>query len=284
MNSWFLIFLKSRVLSISFTCITLFGASCVTPSEKRLMKSDIAAVQTRLQQIENKMSSQSEQIEQKSSKKAATTNSKLQKMQRDLQLLRGDIDTLRVGVVTGRLPGVVSESGRDDSLAGAIARLEEKIVTMQEEQTKLWEAIEKVGKQSAAARKSKNAKKSSKEKSVDLASLEEAFKAKRFQDIADQGARFLDSEKDVQKKLRGQYLYAESLYKLGLLRESALQWNDFIEAKPAESLAHAKMRMGDCFRHLGDKITARIYYEELIAEFGGSDEATQAQKRLEKLN
>ena len=44
------------------------------------------------------------------------------------------------------------------------------------------------------------------------------------------------------------------------------------------------MRMGDCFRHLGDKATARIYYEEIIQEFGGSSEATEARKKLAKMD
>ena len=64
------------------------------------------------------------------------------------------------------------------------------------------------------------------------------------------------------------YLYAESLFKLGNLKDAAIEFHDFLDSKPpVKYLPHAKMRMGDCYRHLGDKETASIYYEELITEF-----------------
>ena len=52
---------------------------------------------------------------------------------------------------------------------------------------------------------------------------------------------------------------------------------------PKNHLAHAKLRLGDCFRHLGDKATARLCYEELMAKHTGTNEAKLAKDRLDKL-
>ena len=80
------------------------------------------------------------------------------------------------------------------------------------------------------------------------------------------------------------YLYAESLYKLGSLKDAAIEFHDFIDSKPpVKYLPHAKMRMGDCYRHLGDKETAVIYYEELISEYPKTEEADYAKERLAKI-
>ncbi|MFY7927394.1 MAG: tetratricopeptide repeat protein, partial [Oligoflexus sp.] len=69
----------------------------------------------------------------------------------------------------------------------------------------------------------------------------------------------------------------------GQIREAALSFNDFIDSKPKDNLAVALLRMGDCFKELGDVETAKIYYEELIQKFASSDEAKQAKSKLAKL-
>jgi TolA-binding protein len=43
------------------------------------------------------------------------------------------------------------------------------------------------------------------------------------------------------------------------------------------------MRIGDCFKNLGDDTTARLYYEELIKEYPKSEEASKARESLAKL-
>ena len=44
------------------------------------------------------------------------------------------------------------------------------------------------------------------------------------------------------------------------------------------------MRMGDCFRHLGEYSTARLYYSELIEEFPRTTEAERARQRIKELD
>ena len=80
------------------------------------------------------------------------------------------------------------------------------------------------------------------------------------------------------------FLHAEALYKLGQMREAALQFNEFIDSKPAAKyLPQARLRMGDAFRNLGDPATAKIYYQELITKHPKSPEATKAKDRLKEL-
>lgn len=76
---------------------------------------------------------------------------------------------------------------------------------------------------------------------------------------------------------------AESQFRVGNIQEAALKFNDFVDSKPASHLAEAKMRLGDCFRHLGDNATAKVYYDEVTKQFPGSPEATKAGERLGEL-
>jgi TolA-binding protein len=68
------------------------------------------------------------------------------------------------------------------------------------------------------------------------------------------------------------------------MRIAALKYNEFLESNPPKNyLPLVKMRLGDCFRNLGDAGTAKIYYEELIKEFPNSNEASKAKERLAEI-
>ena len=69
----------------------------------------------------------------------------------------------------------------------------------------------------------------------------------------------------------------------GEIREAALKYNEYIESKPKENMSVALLRMGDCFKQLGDAETAKIYYQELIQKYSGTSEAKQAKDKLAKL-
>ena len=250
--------------------------SCMTPSEKRLLKSDVASVQARVLEIENRFSEQGQKIAAKANIKTATTNNRIERMNQELDKIKGDIDALRVGVVTGQMPGMTSEN--QTSIASTIDNLSERMAVIEESQANILAAIE-------ALNGPKNDKTSSSTNAIrTFNQLKKAFKDKRYQHVADYGARVIREQSKIAKKQEAVYLYAESLYKLGRLRDAALKFNEYIELNPGKQAAHAKMRMGDCFRHLGDKATARIYYEEIIQEFGGSSEAKEARKKLAKMD
>ena len=69
--------------------------------------------------------------------------------------------------------------------------------------------------------------------------------------------------------------------KLNRYKEAALQFNELVELKPAaKSMALAKLRLGDCFKAMGDKDTSKLFYDEVIAKFPDSPEAAKAKKSL----
>jgi TolA-binding protein len=79
-------------------------------------------------------------------------------------------------------------------------------------------------------------------------------------------------------------IYAESLFKNGDIKEAAIKYNEFLDMKPSKKfLPLAKMRMGDCYRHLGDNDTALIYYNEVIKDFPKSDQGMKSKERVAQI-
>jgi TolA-binding protein len=55
--------------------------------------------------------------------------------------------------------------------------------------------------------------------------------------------------------------------------------------KPSKKhLAQAKMRMGDCYRHLGDVETAMIYYQEVVRDFPKTEQGIKSKERISQLS
>ena len=251
--------------------------SCVTPGEKRQMKEDIARLQSQLVFLQKDVTSTGTTIASDSSRKTASINSSIDRLGVDIQRMKGEIDTLRVGVVTGRLPGSSAEN--EDSIAGLLSQLSERVTALEEGQEAILAAINKAGRKTKKPKKGASNERS---KLKSLRGLQDSFGRKQYLYIVEDAKPIIKNNKGDAKK-KAQYLYAESLYKLGKLRPAALAFNDFLEMKPSQNLAHAKLRLGDCFRHLGDKATAKLYYDELLTKHGGSEEAKIAQERLQKL-
>ena len=80
------------------------------------------------------------------------------------------------------------------------------------------------------------------------------------------------------------YLRAESLYKLKKYRKAALDFNKILGSYSKSSFAPiSKMRMGDCYRVLGDNETAEIYYKEFLEQYSKSKYRKDVKIRLSKL-
>lgn len=264
--------MKLTKVLLSFFILNLVGA-CATKSDKRQLEKDIFEIQTRLLQMEKQQVSTSQKATNSEQSRTATTNAKLDVLDRDLRMMKGEIDALRMGVITGQLPGLTEEE-REKSIASTLTSMETRLVALEESTEELLSVIKKLN---SKPKKKKSTSISS------LKNLQNAFDKKRYTDVKNDATK-------VAKKLKGQdreqalFLGAESLYKLGNLREAALKFNDFIESKPTKKyLPKAKMRMGDCFKLLGDTTTAKLYYEELITEFPDSSEASTAKELLSKL-
>jgi len=265
--------------------------ACVTPSEKRQMRNEMFALQTRLMTIESAMAEGKQETAstgELQKRKLATTSTELERMQSELLRVRGEIDALKIGVTTGQMPG---QEASANSIATQLKDLSDRLAAVEGQQAELATAIERNAKRGAAAAKPVKGDKAAEAKAnsgkrlamTTVEQLSEAFEKRRYKHVTEDAPQVLKAAKGKDKE-EVSFMYAESLFRVGRLRESALQFNDFMEGKPsAKHMPVAKMRMGDSFRHMGDAATAKIYYEELIAKFPQSPEAEKAKERLAEL-
>jgi TolA-binding protein len=273
---------RFRLRSLLSCCLPWMLAGCLTPAEEQQLKDDIFALQARLAQVENQSSSLGKEITTQSSRQEASINTRLDKFAIEIQRIKGDIDALRIGVTTGQLPGVDPE--QEGSLAKNLSDVSARLEALEENQNKILGAIDKAieaKKPEKKATQDKAAKKTTALK--DLEDLRAAYSKKRYKVIAEEGGKIVEGIKNKKDKQEALFLYADSLYRSGQIREAALSFNDFIDTKPKDNLPVALLRMGDCFKELGDVETAKIYYEELIQKFASSEEAKQAKGKLAKL-
>lgn len=262
-----------RVLMVSALSWVCFGVGCVSIADKERLETDIFNLKTKLLALESSVQGGSKN-QASANSSLASLQANLEKIDLELKKLNGQIDTLRVGVVTGELPGRSEEDL--PSIAQSLRDLTDRMDSLETNQAALLEAIDKASK-GQVKKKSLGRK-----ESLSLSALEADYKKKRYKYVV------LDSEKALAKAPKGDqdrihFLQAESLYRLGRLRDAALKFNEYLERKPKDSIAHAKMRLGDCFRHLGDKDTAKLYYEDLLSQYPSTAEAEKAKDRLGKL-
>lgn len=262
------------------------ASSCMSARDGDALQQDLLDTKTKLLDLQAKIDQTAEKTEtsgKTSNLRLANSTTKIDQFEREIQTLRGEIDTLRVRVETGRVPGV--ENGEEELDAPlSLESLTERVRKLEEAQIEMLEALEKGGKLSPKEKKQAN--KGANKGSGVLANLDDfqsAFQAKEFTAITKQAA-------DAMKKLKGEekkevaFLEAESLYRLEKLKDAALKFNQFIEAyKNGSRAEEAQMRMGDCFRRLGDQDTALIYYKELIDKHPKSAHADKAKERIQQL-
>jgi TolA-binding protein len=276
--------LKLLKITVGLAPIALLLQGCFTPAKEQALRGEIFNVQTRVANVEDYLQKKSGDQEFK----VASTQTRLDQMQLELQRIHGEIDALKVAVTTGKMPGV--EEAPEGSLAEAVATLTSRIDEMEERQNEILEAIKKAGGSSKSARdeKSKEKDESGKDKKggnigKEIKDFKAAFSKQRFKYVIDNGPSLIGkgSKKDQEEVL---FMYAEGLYRRKKLRDAALQYNDYVQKfSSSGKVPYAKMRMGDCFRHLGDSSTAKLYYNELIEKHPKSEEAAKAKERLKGL-
>ena len=267
---------SATVSGMVFVALVIASSSCVTPQEERQMKEDIARLQAQIVQAQNDLKTSDNSLKSTSNQRAANTNTKLERVTIEMQKMKGEIDALRVGVITGQLPGQVEDEG--PSMAKKLLAVIERLEALEEQQKKILDVIDKAGE--SKKKKDKKDRKTSKS----IKQLEQAFTDKRYRHVKEDGPDVIKLyKKGTKNRHDAQFFFAESLYKLGDIKSAALEFDEYLKSKPKTRLAHANLRLGDCFRHLGDSATAKIYYDELVQSFGSSDEAKIAQERLDKL-
>ncbi len=257
---------------------------CVTPAEERQLKDDIFALQTRMMAMEGQVNNQSKEITNSSTRQEASVTTRIDKISIEIQRIKGDIDALRVGMTTGQLPG--AEGQQETAQSKTLSDLASRVDAIEENQNRIIAAIDKAIDTKKPEKKSSKDDGDKKEGAVKLKSfkdLKSAFEDKNYKLVADQGDKLLGTFKQKKTKQEATFMVAESFYKSGQVRDAALRFNDYLESKPTENLSYSLLRMGDCFKQLGDTETAKIYYQELIQKHGKTDEAKQAKEKLSKL-
>lgn len=255
-------------------CLTIFFVGCITPGEKKVMKSDIFSLQTRLLQVEQATEVRSKEAQEtgkSANQRIASTYSDIEKMKKDMREVRGTLDALRMGVITGQMPGAAAAEG---SVATTLTQLADRLDAIEETQKEIVASVKKAGLKTV---------KKSRKPAGSVSALQKQFDSKKYKDVIDDAVKLL-KEASAEDRQKVGFLQAEALYKIGRMRDAALKFNDLIESSPeADRMRHAKMRMGDCFKNLGDKETAKIYYEEVIAQYPDSDEASKSKARMADL-
>lgn len=250
-------------------------SSCITPSEKKDMQSDIFNVQTRLLALERKLldtSKDAKSTGESATKRIANTQAELDKIYRDLQEIRGDMDSLKVGVVTGQLPG---QPIAENSLAQSMTKLDTRMEHLEQTQSDLIEALKKAGLNIKTPPKKAETKIETPEQ------LKTALDQKLYDQVITEGNRLLNEASTDITRSEIKLSLAESHFQLEHHRDAVELFTSILDSYHLkEKIPFVKMRLGDSFRHLGDLASARSHYEELVRDYPQSSEALVAQEKL----
>jgi TolA-binding protein len=260
-------------LSAPFACLLVL-TGCVTPSEKKEIRSDIFNMQTRLLTLEGQLN-EGKQVAQTSgdsqNKRLASTSAELERMNHEIKKISGEIDSLKVGVTMGQMPG--QEKAPEGSVAAQLADIKERLQAIEATQSEIEAKL-------ATKRPSKTSDSGTPSVHADIDSLQKAFDRKKYKEVVQDAPTVLRKSK-AKTKEQATFLYAESLFRLKRYQDAAIQYNELTELKPDQKLqASAKFRLGECFRFLGDKDASKAFYQEVVQKFPESPEADKAKSHL----
>ena len=257
----------------------LLATGCI---HQEKMRDDLFNVNVRLLKLERQVQTGGKVLEEQANTKIATTNSSVEDVKADIQFLKGEVDTLKQAFKSGELPGLPST---EPSIAKSLQALSAKIHDLEEAQLKMLDALETrshtkdTGKDKGADKAASNSSKGMKTSKDAYAALE----ARKFKVLIDHLPGLIKEAKGKEQE-EFKFVYSESLFKLGKIKEAALAFSDLSKNKHLHSKqAKIQLRMGDCFRYLGDKKTAQVYYQEIIQKYPKSDEAEKAKEYSNRL-
>lgn len=265
-----------------YLLLLVLASACATRAKHAALESDVFVLKKRMLDIEHSITETRKEQDTKStagSKRIAGVQGRLNDIETKLQKMTGQLDALKVGVITGRYPGLSSEH---ESVAGTLSDLQVRTDALNATQKTLLKEFKAL---LALYDKKKKVKRSKKRKKIkDLAGLKDAFGRKHYRYVFEDAQVVIKRLQDKPTRFEAMYLLAESTFKLGKIRDAALYFNDLVEAGGEQKfLRLAKLRLGDCFRHLGDKKTARLFYQDVVTNFADSDEAKKAKEKLQAL-
>ena len=191
----------------------------------------------------------------------------MEELQNQLRLIRGDMNTLKRGIMMGELPG----EDNPDSVAKNLRSLRNRLDSLEETQLEIL-SLMKSYKMNQNSKKKKELK--------DKNQVSQAFEKKQYIYIIRSHETVLKKyAKDKKTQAQLKFFYAESLFKVGRLRDAAIAYDELISHSTEnlkEKVPFAYLRMGDSLRLLGDKKSASIYYHDLLENFPNSVEASLA--------
>jgi tetratricopeptide (TPR) repeat protein len=239
--------------------------------QKREMTNDIQTLKEHVAVLQSGVKegrTQSQAVGDVQQKNLATTQAEMERVNQDIKRIKGDIDSLKVGVTMGQMPG---QEAAQDSVAAKLVEIQERLERIEGRVSEL--SSTGTSKKPGAVKVSANA---------DSESIVKAYERKRYAEVIQDAPGVL---RKVKGKDREQVLniYGESLYRTKKYKEAALQFNEILESKPSDAAAaSAKLRVADSFKAMGDKDTSKLFYEEVLTKYPDSPEAAKAKKALGK--
>ncbi len=269
--------MRQFLLIISIMFIYLVSASCVS----RSTENDIASLKSRMIQLENTINSGKTSYAEKSdldSKNILAISSSIEEINIQLQKINGDLDYIKTAI---KLSGdSYSEGDKESSfdssmpIGEVVASLNQKVTSLEEAHSTLLETIKSQLGSSSSSKSGKTTLKSASD-------VQQAYAQKKYSLISNEAPDLYKKVKGKQEKADILYYLAESLFKQGQLNESALKFNELVELK--QKVSTAKLRLGDVFYKLGDRSTAKLYYQDLVDNHPKSKEARSAKEKLDMI-
>lgn len=228
-------------------------------------------------EMKNRVGSLESTLNKTTSAQLATTSAKAQNLEEEVNRLKGRMDTLEVAMKTGSIPGSVEdEFSQPTSLPARVKELESIVNMLQNKYSSAPQAKQKdvlITPNKPAA--------TTTQVIVGINGLRNAFTKKKYSFII-ANAGFALKNAESKDKAEIIYLKARSHHFKNQTREAALLFDEFIKSKPTNKndIAQAKLYLGDCFKKLGDKKTAKIYYQEVKTGFKNTIYSKAAQRRL----
>ncbi len=274
---------------------TMLLFSCQSSREEETQERLFQA-QTRLLNLEKHLQHKTQASSKRTkalSLNAAESEIRQNAYETNLQSIKGELDTFRHFLGLKDLKADELDNLRlDNRLVSMrkntkdLEKVNERMKRIEERQKEILKHLEKIAKSklaSASTQKTKAKASTKKSKINSLTQANRAFRTKHYTQLTEELPELIKKKKATQRPPL-QFLYAESLYNLGRVNEAALAYDGLLKTtKNKRRLRKVYLRMGDCFRRMGDSKTATIYYEELIEKYPKAREAMAASSQLSKL-
>ena len=275
--------LARQMTMVALVSMSLSINACVTHKAMNTWLADLHSLKKRVLELERGLLEATEDSANKgniSTKQYTSNRQRLDDMAAKLQTVMGLLDALKVGVITGKYPGLDSSG---ESIAESISDLQIRATEIEKSHTVLMQEFKRLV---ALYDKKRAVKQNKKRRTItNLKGLRSAFAKQRYLHVFEDARAIIKRLQAGDNKHEAMYLHAESAFKLGRIRDAALYYNELVErAGDGEYTKTAKVRLGDCFRYLGDVATAKIFYEDIVRSYPQSQEAIRAEEKLQAMS